>query len=58
MSRQGPTWTARAMSAVGTVLAVAVAGRLAWELLSPLFGPLLAITVLCAMVLWVRHRRW
>lgn len=46
------------MSALGTVLAVAVAGRLAWELLSPLAGPLLAMTLLCALVLWIRRRRW
>lgn len=58
MSSQGPSWTARAMSALGTVLAVAVAGRLAWELLSPLAGPLLAMTLLCALVLWIRRRRW
>lgn len=58
MSGPGPSWTARAMSAVGTVLAVAVAGRVAWELLSPLVGPLLIITVLCAAVLWFQRRRW
>jgi hypothetical protein len=46
------------MSAVGTVLVVAVAGRLAWELLSPLVGPLVGVAVLCALALWLRRRRW
>ena len=58
MNGTGPSWTANAMSAVGTVLVVAVVGRLAWELLSPLVAPLLGISVLCALALWIRRRRW
>jgi hypothetical protein len=46
------------MSAVGTVLAVAAVGRLVWELLSPLVGPLLVIAVVCGLVLWIQRRRW
>lgn len=54
MSGDGQPWTARTMTAAGTLLAVAVAGRLAWEILSPLAAPLLVITVVCVALtrLW------
>jgi hypothetical protein len=53
------TVTARALSAVTTLLVVAVGARLIWELLHPLVGPLLVLVILLAIVaMVVRRRRW
>jgi hypothetical protein len=53
------TLTARALSAVTTVLVVAVGARLAWELMRPLLGPLLVLVMLLGVLaLAVRRRRW
>lgn len=54
----GSSWTAKAMTAAGTLVVVAVAGRLVWEILSPLAGYLLVIAIVGAALLKWSGRNW
>ena len=51
--------TATIAKAAGTVMLVAVAARLGWELLRPIIQPLLlAMVVWLVYAAWRRGRRW
>ncbi len=57
MNNPGPSLVGRVLAAVITVLVVAAAARLAWELLSPLTGPLIVASTLLG-ILWLMLRRF
>jgi hypothetical protein len=50
------SWKSQAVAGLGVVLAVAIVGRAAWELLAPLVPVVITLLLLCS-IFWFIFRR-
>jgi hypothetical protein len=53
-----PTWLGRVVGYALTLVVVAVAARLVWELLRPLLPTVSGLLVAAALGYWLLRRRW